>query len=306
MTNVLAPMGFVPIRNKYNSGGGNGNSYPILYSNTELIGIGDVVRQNSSGYIVKCAPSAAPTGLFQGWQFRNRSISGGSMGLGTDNSITPWRKAWTGAQVLPTNQEIEAIVDDDPAMTMRVQCMGALTIASRGLLVDLVDSPGGPDLVFGRGKQKVSTPTTYYNITSIAVDGGTQGSGFTQNGVDLKIGSEIIDLRPADITVTAGAVVAITLLNPIHGLAANSNTLTVQAKPGYSGTAATGFTPTYSGAQTAGQFRIDRILEQPFRVSDSQYNTTGYDLSNIGTYSWVEVSFAKHSRGGTAMYAATA
>lgn len=303
MTNVLAPLGFVPIRNKYNSGAGNMNSYPMLYSNTELIGIGDLVRQNSSGYIVKCAPSAAPTGTFQGWQFRSRSVAGGSMGLGTDNSITPWRKAWIGAQTLPTNQEIEALVDDDPACTYRVQCMGTVALSSRGLLVDMADAPGGPDLVFGKSRQKVTTPTTYYNITAIAVNAA--GSGYTQDKVDLVVDGLIQDIRPSDIVLSAGALSSFTLLNPIHGVATNSPTVTVQPKPGYAGSGGT-VTLTVSGAQTAGQFRIERILEQPFRVSDSSFNTTGYDLSNIGAYSILEVAYAKHSRGGTALYAATA
>ncbi len=298
MTNVMAPMGFEPIRNKAASGGGNFNSYPMLYSNTSILGIGDLVRL-SSGYIDKCSPSQTPTGIFQGWKFRNRSVAGGSLGLGSDNSITPYHKAWNGAVTLPTNQEIEAIVDDDPGLTFRVQCMGAVTLASRGGLVDMADSPGGPDLIFGRSRQKVGTPTTYYNITAIAVNAA--GSGYTQNQVDVVVDGVIQSMRPADVVLSGGATSSYVLLNPISGVATNTPTVTIQPKPGYSGSGAT-VTLTVSTAQTAAQFRVERILEQPFRVSDSSFNTTGYDLSNIGSYSWLEVAFAKHARGGSALY----
>lgn len=296
MTNVLAPMGFVPARNRGNHADYL-NPYPMLYSDTSIIGIGDLVKM-SSGYLTKAAPADVPMGLFQGWSFRSRSPYGGSLGLGSDNSISPWHKAWNGAVTLPSNQAIEALVDDDPNLILRVQCVGALTIASRGALVDMADSPGGPDLVFGRSKQKVGTPTTYYNITAIAVDGGTQGSGYTQNGVDLLIDGVIQDIRPGDIVVTAGAVTAINLLNPLHGFAGATPAASTAPKPGYAGTTSTGYTETVSTAQTAAIFRIDDVLEQPFRVTDSTFNTTGYDLSNIGTNSWVTVRFAKHQRGG--------
>lgn len=307
MTNVVAPLGFTHIRNKAGVNQ-HTNVYPMLYSNTELIGIGDLVRLNTSNYIVKATPQQAPIGIFKGWQMRSRSIYGGSLGLGSDNSITPWRKAWNGAVTLPANQVIEALIEDDPNDTFRVQCVGTLTSASVGALVDMADAPGGPEMTFGRSRQKIGTPTTYYNVTAIAVDGGTQGSGFTQGGVDLVVNSVIQDLRSTDITVTGGAVTAITLLNPIHGLPSNSPTISVQAKPGYTGTGASGFTPTVSGAQTALQFIIDRILEQPFRAVNSNNAglTEGYDLSNIGQFSWCEVRFARHQRAGSALYAAGA
>lgn len=299
MTNVLAPLGFTPLRSKVNAMEAL-NEYPMLFSNTEIIGIGDLVRLNS-GNIAKCSPAQTPIGIFQGWYLRTRSAAGASMSLAGDGGLTMWKKAWNGAITLPTNMEVAAVIDDAPYTTFRVQCAFAVTAANRGALVDLSDSPGGPDLIFGRSKQKVGTPTTYFNITSIAVVGG--GTGFVQNGVDVLLDGVILDLRPADVTVAAGAVTAITLLNPIHGLAAAAGTITVQAKPGFAGAGPGSFTPTFSGAQTAAQFRIERVLEQPFRSSDTSFNTVGYDLSNIGTFSWLEVAFAKHARGGTALSA---
>jgi hypothetical protein len=306
MTNVLAPLGFTYIRG-LTPVGENTEGYPMLYSNTTMIGLGDLVRLNTSGYIVKCLSGEAPMGIFKGWQIRNRAQTGGSLGLGAENSISPWRKAWNGAISLPTNQAVEALVEHDPQASYRVQCMGAVTLASRGLLVDLADAPGGPEMTFGRSRQKVTIPTTYYSTTAIAVDGGSQGSGFTQGGVDLVLDGVIQDLRSTDITVTDGAVTAITVLNPISGHADNTPVISIQAKPGYSGTGSTSFTPTVAGPTTASQFYIDKILEQPFRAVDSTDAglTTGYDLSNIGDFSWLEVRFAKHQRGGT-MYAASA
>jgi hypothetical protein len=306
-TNVLSNIGFVPMRNKFVLGGAM-NEYTISSSYTGLMGIGDLVRQNTSGNIVKCLPNETPIGIFQGWNFATRALGGGSQGgTGNDGSV-PWKKAWTGAQVVPTNMAIRCLVDDDPAQTFRVQAKGTITAAQRGLLVDLADAAGGPDTtLFGRSKQMVGTPTTYYNITAISVDGGTAGSGFTQDGVDLLVNGDIQDIRPSDITVTAGAVTAVTLLNAISGVPTNSPTITVQAKPGYSGTVGAGtFTPTVSGAQTANQFRIERVLEQPFRAYDSSNNTTGYDLSVAGAKAWVEVAYARHMRGGTALYGAPA
>jgi hypothetical protein len=302
MTIALSPLGFVPMRNKYVIGGAM-NEYTIDSGYTGLLGIGDLVRQNSSGNIVKAIPSDVPIGIFQGWNFATRALGGGSQGgTGNDGSV-PWKKAWTGAQVVPTNMAIRCLVDDDPSQTFRVQCKGTVALTQRGLLVDMADAAGGPDTtLFGRSKQMVGTPTTYYNITAISVDGGTAGSGFVQGGVDLVVNSDIQDIRASDITVTAGAVTAITLLNAISGIPSNSPTVTVQAKPGYAGAVGAGtFTPTVSGAQTAGVFRIERVLEQPYRGFDTSNNTTGYDLTTAGLHAWLEVAFSKHMRLGSAL-----
>lgn len=294
-TNFFAPLGFVPMRNK-GAIGGVMNEYQILSTDTSLIGLNDLVKL-SSGYITKAGPTDTPIGIFQGWNFRTRSITGGSQGSAADGRIVPWFKAWTGAVTVNTNQMITCLVDDDPWQTFRVQAAQTINALDRGKLVDLVDCPGGPDIaVFGRGKQAVGTPTTYYNITAYTVSDG--GSAYVQNGVDLLINGVIQDMRPADIVVTAGVVQSITPLNQVQGLPTNTPTSTIQAKPGFAGTGGT-ITTTKSGAQTAAQFRIERVIEQPFRSADSANNTTGYDLSTQGLNSWLEVSFAKHGRGAT-------
>lgn len=305
MTNVFAPMSFTPIRNKFNSGAGAFNSYTISAADTSLIGIGDLVRRSSGRIITKAGPTHTPLGIFQGWRFRTRSIHGGSMGAAPQSNFIPYFKAWNGAITVPSNMEIEAIVDDDPAMTFRVQCFAttAITVADYGALVDMVDAPGGPDVsVMGRGRQGVGTPTTYYNIDSYTVSNG--GSGYTQDGVDLLVNGQVIDIRPADIVVTAGAIASISPLNKVQGLPTNTPTVAVQPKPGYSGSGAViSISGNMSAAQTAAQFRIERVLEQPFRVTDAYNNTTGYDLSNVGVFPWLEVAYAKHVRGGSALYA---
>ena len=294
MANMKAPLGFSPFRNKGMIGGAF-NNYPVLYSDTSLIGIGDIVRL-SSGYVTKAGPTHTPLGVWQGWNFRTRSMVGGSQGGASDGQI-PFRKAWSGAQVVPSNQSIVALIDDDPFQTFRVQAAQAIAATDIGKLVDLVDCPGGPDLLlFGRGKQMISYPTTYYNITAYSVD--SAGSGYTQDQVDLVINGVIQDIRPSDIVVTAGAIISITPLNQVQGLPDNTPTSTVQAKPGYSGSGAVVST-TKSSAQTAAQFRLERPLEQPARQYDSANNTTGFDLSAAGQFSWWEVSFAKHARGST-------
>ena len=294
MTNMFAPLGFQPFRNK-SAIGGVFENYPIDPTDTSLIGIGDVVRL-SSGYLTKAGPTHTPIGIFQGWNYRTRAMGGGSQGAASDGQI-PFRKAWAGAITVPSNQSVVALVDDDPFQTFRVQASQSLVATDRGKLVDLVDCPGGPDvLLFGRGKQSISYPTTYYNITAYTVDNG--GSGYTQGQVDLLINGVIQDIRPNDITVTAGAIASISLLNQVQGLPTNTPTSTVQAKPGYGGTGAV-ISTTKSAGQTAAQFRLERMLEQPFRQVDSANNTVGYDLSGAGAYSIWEVSFAKHGRGST-------
>ncbi len=294
MANKLQPFGFQPIRNKATIGGLN-NDYRIDPTLTELIGIGDMVRL-SSGYIVKAGPTHTPIGTFQGWNFATRAMGGGSQGGMSDGSI-PWRKAWNGAVTVPTNMAVQCLIDDDPFLTFRVQTTQTIELADVGKLVDLVDCPGGPDVrLFGRGKQSVSYPTTYYNITAYSVDSG--GSGYTQDGVDLVINGVIQDIPASAITVTAGAVAAISHLNQVQGLPTNTPTSTFQPKPGYSGSGAV-LTTTKSAGQTAAQFRIERVLEMPFRQYDTANNTTGYDLSSPGLYSLVEVSYAKHARGST-------
>jgi hypothetical protein len=303
-TNVFQPLGFVLADNKFNSGAGHYNPYTILYSDTSIIGLNDLVKRSSGNTITKAGPTDTPIGMFKGWNFRTRSPYGGQMGGAADGSIVPWKKQWNGAVTLNTNQYIEALVDDDPSNLYRVQCFATTALAQSniGNLVDMCDCPGGPDVnVFGRGKQGVTYPTTYYNITAYSVD--TAGSGYTQNGVDL-VNGQIMDIRPSDIVVTSGAIISITPLNQVQGLPTNTPTSTVQPKPGYGGSGAV-VTTTKSGAQTAAQFRIERILEQPFRVTDAYNNTTGYDLTNIGTFPWLLVSYAKHARAGSALYLGT-
>ena len=97
-------------------------------------------------------------------------------------------------------------------------------------------------------------------------------------------------------------VTAITPLNAVQGLHDATPTVTLQPKPGYDGGGET-ITPVVSGAQTALQFRIERILEQPQRVATVYNVTEGYDLTNVGVHPWVEVAYARHARGGSALYA---
>jgi hypothetical protein len=305
MTNVFQPLGLVAIRNKFNSGAGAFNSYTIDPANATLIGINDLVKRSAGRTIAKAGPQDTPLGTFQGWRIRTRAIYGGSMGgAGSSVGVIPYAKSWNGAITVPSNMEIEAIVDDDPGCTFRAQLFSpetALTEADIGKLVDLVECPAGPDVNYmGRGKQAVGFPTTYYNISSYTVTDG--GTGFTQDQVDLLVNGQIIDMRPEDIVVTAGVIISITPLNAVQGLHDNTPTVTVQGKPGYSGSGAT-ITPVMSGAQTALQFRIERFLEQPMRVSDTYNRTTGYDLTNVGVNPWVEVAYARHARGGSALYA---
>ena len=301
-TNVFAPLGFNPIRNKASSGAGNLNEYPVLYSDTSLIGIGDLVYR-SGGYITKAGPTVTPMGIWQGWQFRTRAPLGGSFGGAADTFVVPFKKAWTGAQTLNQNQTIVAMIDDDPFMTFRVQCVGIVAVTDVGKLVDLADCPGGPELtLYGRGRQRVSTPTTYYNITAYSAD--TAGSGYVQDQVDLLVNGVIQDIRPSDITVTSGGIASISLLNNVQGLPDNTPTTTVATKASYiAAGGATGsgavITSTKSSAQTAAQFKIERIISQPFRAFDSSNRTTGYDMSAAGANAWLEVSYAKHQRGST-------
>lgn len=301
MPNTIQPLGFTPFRNKVSAMEAL-NDYNMSAGLAEIIGIGDLVRLNA-GFIQKCSPTQVPIGVFQGWYVRSRQASGAGMSLTGDGSLTMFRKAWNGAISIPANMEIMATIDDSPDTTFRVQCgYTANNPAARGTLVDLSDSPGGPDLIFGKSQQKVTTPTSYFNITAITVSNG--GSGFVQGGVDFLVDGVIQTLRPNDITVAAGAVTAITPLNPIQGLPTNTPVLTIQAKPGFPGTGPGAFVgTTFSGAQTPVQFRIERILEQPIRVADSSFNTVGYDLSSPGLLAWVEVAFARHARGGTALLA---
>lgn len=305
MPNIYQPLGFVAFRNKFNSGAGAFNSYTIAPGDTSLIGLNDLVTRSAGRTITKAGPTSVPLGTFQGWRLRTRDIHGGSMGgAGSSVGVIPYAKSWNGAITVPSNMQIEAIVDDDPAATFRVQMFSpesALTAASVGAIVDMVDAPGGPDVsVMGRGKQGVGFPTTYFNITSYTITGG--GTGWTQNQVDLVVNGQIIDMRPSDITIAAGVITAITPLNPVQGLHDNTPVVTVQPKPGYAGGGAT-ITPVVSGAQTAIQFRIERFLEQPFRVQDNFGVTTGFDLTNLGTSPWVEVAYARHARLGTALLA---
>lgn len=292
MANNFQPLGFEAIRNKGPRGGGAFNDYPILFSDTSILGIGDLVRL-SSGYVTKAGPTHTPLGIFQGWNYRTRSMIGGSYGGSSDGQI-PWRKMWRGAVVVPTGQQIVALLDDDPNLTFRVQASQALAATDIGKLVDMVDSPGGPNLAFERSRQSISYPTTYYNITAYSVDNG--GSGYTQDQVDLVINGVIQNIRPSDIVVTAGVIISITPLNQVQGLPTNTPTSTVQPKPGYAGSGAV-VTTTKSSGQTAAQFRLERPLEQPLRQFDSGNNTVGYDLSTAGLYSMWEVSYAKHARG---------
>lgn len=301
MTNVFLPLGFIPIRNKFTSGTGTFGQYTLSATDTSIIGLNDLVKRSGGNTITKANAGDTPIGFFQGWYWRTRSAFGGQMGMAADAYISPFRKVWNGAvsQVNP-NQYIEALVDDDPAETFRVQCFGTINQANIGALVDLADAGSGPDVtVMGRGKQAVGTPTTYFLITGFTVTGG--GSGYTQNGVDLVINGQVMDINPASITVSGGVVTALALLNQVS-VPSNTPTLTLQPKPGFAGSGAT-ITGSFSGSQTASQFRVERIFEQAFRSQDAQFNTQGFDLTAPGLYAWVEVAFAKHGRLGTALYA---
>lgn len=296
MSNVFAPFGFLPLRNKAMIGGVL-NEYQIDPTNTGKFSINDLVKL-SGGYVTKAGPTDTPLGTFQGWKFRIRGIAEESMGLGgVSDAAIPFKKSWNGAVTAPPQQQVTCFVDDDPFQTFRVQSFGTVASLDRGKLVDMVDCPAGPDVsIMHRGKQAVSTPVTYYNIDTYTVS--VAGSGFTQDQVDLVVNGTIIDMRPSDIVVTAGAIISITPLNKVQGLPTNSPTVTVQAKPGYAGSGAT-ITPNMSGAQTAAQFRIERVIGQPFRTFDSSHNTLGYDLSRAGAFAILEVSYAKHARGST-------
>lgn len=284
-TNQFSPFGFRPMISKFHLGQGNGE-YKIASGYASSIYQFDLVKQAADGSIQVAGVGDTPIGMFMGYRVHDR----GKQGSLTD--LIPYKKNFVGGTTSETGQSFQAIVDDDPSLTVMAQSIGTIAEADRGAAVDLVLQP--PSTVFGRSGMCVGQPGQSYYVTSVTVDAG--GSGYTS---------------APTLTVSGGAGTGVTLTAVLTGDAVSSVVVnyggygyasgsppTVTASGG-GGTGAT-FTAVLAQFAAPSQFRIERILEQPIH-NVSNGLSQGFGLSSTGANAYVELSFLKHQRGGTSL-----
>lgn len=296
MANALAPFGFRPIRHL----GGTGhrtNQYLLKSDLSDSLFEGDLVKSDGSGGIQLCGRGEAMLGVFMGWWIPTQNALGNSNYGGNIGAQIPHSKMWVPGTTLPSGMNAYALVLDDPNETFRVQCLHTLTMDHIGALVNLEPGVSGNSL-YQRSSHGVSGIVTGGPISSVTVGG---------SGTSYVDGNAITVTRHASdpwavggttaagtIAVTTGNITGVTVTAGGFYSASHLPTITAPTGSGNTLTAVVGSPIAMS------QFRVERILEFPGRKVDSNNNTTGYGLSETGSYCYVEVKPVKHERLGSA------
>lgn len=282
MANLNQPMGFRPIRHMA-ALGMTADHYTIQSGYATTLSIGDMVRSDGQGGLLKCVAAETPLGVFLGYGLDRSNI-------GSLTNLIPFNKQWIAGTTY-TDGRIIASVANDPGETLEVMCAGTLANTDLGAFVDIIDA--APDTLFGRSKQVVGTPTPGSSVTTINVTLG--GAGYTSAPTVTITGTGYG--ASATATVVAGVVTAITV-NYGGGGYTVAPTVTISGGGGAGATA----TANIAALPAPSQFRIERILEKAIRQTNAAGNDTlGYGLTGVGQYAVIEVKYAKHERGGASM-----
>lgn len=145
MTNINAPFGFRPSRHRTSIGQSLGR-YSIASGYAANMAIGDVVKSDGAGGIIKAAAGDAILGTFHGWNLDKTN-------QGSTQAMIPFSKQWVSGTVV-ANGRIIALVDDDPFETFEVMVSAATFVAADlGSFANLVDA--APDALFGLSRQSL-------------------------------------------------------------------------------------------------------------------------------------------------------
>ena len=294
MANVLSPWGFRPFTTVTGLGHEVGE-YEFSSAYASSIFAGDPVKSDGSGGLALAARGDAILGVFLGWYIPDRSLGYGNLGGGAISNL-PHSRVWTPGTVIPTGISPRALVHHDPNEIFVAQCVGSITAADLGALVNLEPRTGSS--VYGRSGY-LCGPVAPEGGPMTSVTVGGSGSGYVQ-GAAITVTRHASDpyVGAADaagtINVTTGNVTSVTLTS--QGFYSATHLPTVTAPTGSSNTFLAVVTTT-----TRSQFRVERIIEKPLRVVDANNNTTGYGLTTSGLYATVQLKCMKHERGGSAM-----
>lgn len=289
MPNTFYPFGFRPMRSKAVLGSSL-NNYPIAPGYAANIFNGDWMKFDGAGNVSRATSVDTLLGIFQGCEF--------NPGSNIPFQFFKYFKAGSTAIDAPG---IRALINDDPFETFQVVCSATVLPSDLGKFVNLDDTIPG-DTLFGASRQCVGAPggtPAGFNVTGGGPIGGVN-TGYLAGGTGTipLVVTGGTPVTPATVTgtVVAGKITAINVVSAgfysvaptglTDGGAANTGPATL--------TVTTGAVAAVPGAQ----FRIERILEEPQRVSDAVFNTSGFVLTTAGQYSLLEVSPAKHYRGG--------
>lgn len=155
MPNALFPFGF-RIARHMSALGQELNDYALDPAYASPIAVGDAVKSDGAGGVVKAAAGDAILGFFAGAWVTTRGQFGGSQNFAANGQI-PFFKAWIpGSVLLPAGASLRCQVHDDPNLLIEAQTSSTISRADIGSFVNLVDAT--PDLVFGKSKQSVGVP----------------------------------------------------------------------------------------------------------------------------------------------------
>lgn len=294
MANVLAPFGFRPIRH-VTSLGHRTNQYGIASDYASQIHIGDMVKSVGTGNNIQLASRGDTIlGRFAGCFLTTEVIGAANYGGPASGGIYHY-KSWIPGTVIPAGLKMQALVMDDPYETWEVQCIGSLTQDDVGAFVNL--EPRAGNALLGRSGWAVSPVSPEGGpITSVTVGGSGSGSSdgdpitVTRHASDPFVGAET---AAGTVLETGGDIDSVTITAGGFYSASHLPTITVAGNTGNT------FTAVITNV-TRDQFRIERILQKPMRIADSNNNTTGYGLTTTGLYTLVEVKCVNHERGGSA------
>ena len=288
MPNTFYPFGFRPMRNKA-ALGSSLSYYPIAPGYAANVFNGDFMKFDGAGNVSRATSADTLLGIFQGCEFN-------------PGSSIPFQffKYFKSGSAAVDATGIRSLINDDPFETFQVACSATVNPSDIGKFVNIDDTIPG-DTLFGASRQCVGAPggaPSGFNVT-----GGTIGgvnTGYLAGGsgtIPLTVtGGTAVTPATVTGTVTAGKITAINVVNA--GFYSVAPTGLNDGGAANTAPATLTITTAAVAAVPGAQFRIERILEEPQRVADALYNSSGYVLTTSGLYSLLEVSVAKHYRGG--------
>ena len=143
MANIAAPFGFRSLRHLVGGAIGT-NPYTLAAAFATSLFNGDIVKSDGAGNIVLALPGDAILGTFRGCEY-----------IGPDGSVE-FRNFWRASTPTQAGTAITAHVEDDPFITLEVQCSTSALYANAGKFVNLVAGAG--NLITGMSTMTVGTP----------------------------------------------------------------------------------------------------------------------------------------------------
>lgn len=185
MANLNAPSGFHQARHGIGSGQ-KANPYYIASGLAADIAIGDLVKSDGAGGIVKAAPGDAMAGVFLGYNLEDSDMDSVNH-QGSATGEIPFFKMWKSGTVIPTGMVARALVADDPTEEFEVQTSATIAKTDIGQLVNVVDA--APDAFYGVSRQTVGAAGgSQFRVERIIskpqrhVDGNNNTTGYDLSG----------------------------------------------------------------------------------------------------------------------------